>query len=156
MDTTPEQELNFLKQGVDEGIDTDMYAANVHLQRQMDLLSVVMEASAKEMEKITAKIPLARARAANKKFHNLSIISEVACRQLSILTIASASVIAAFKMIRGDESEYPFLFKQMTQLLELHSDLLEGKATQNSLEANDTDHRTAAMRLQLNDLLEDS
>ena len=156
MERTFQYELDFLKEGVEQSIETDGYAVNVFLERYIDLLRIVIEASAKEMEKIQSSMSSIEARATNQRFANLSIMSEIATRQHSILTVLNASSIAAANMIGNDEDECPSLFKQMGDLIQLHPDLLEKKATERSLEANDTSSKTASMRRHLNSLLEDS
>ena len=156
MDRTFQYELDFLKEGVEAGIDTDADVVNVFLERQIALLGIVIEAAAKEMEKITSSMSPVEARATNQRFSNLSIMSEIATRQHSILTVLNASSIATVSMIGNDEEECPSLFKQMGDLIQLHPDLLEKKATERSLEASDTSSKTASLRLHLNSLLEDS
>ena len=156
MDRTFQYELDFLKEGVEAGIDTDAYVANAFLKRQLDLLEIVINASVKEMEEIMSSMSSVEARATNQRFNDLSIMSEIATRQHSMLTVLNASSIAAVNMIGGEEDEYPSMFKQMGDLIERHPDLLEKKATERSLEANDTSSKTASLRRHLNNLLEES
>ncbi len=156
MERTFEYELDFLKEGVEQGIDTDAYAANVFLERQLNLLEIVIQASVKEMEEIMSSMSSIEARATNQGFNDLSIMSEIATRQHQILTVLHASSIATVNMIGHEEDEYPSMFKQMGDLIERHPDLLEKKATERSLQANDTSSKTALIRHHLNSLLEDS
>ena len=156
MGTSFEDELNFLKKGIEGGLTEQVYAVNPFLERYIDLLGIVAEATVTEMEKIISETSLDEARSTNKRFECLSQMSEIACRQHSMLSAVQASVIAALKMIGNDEDEFFPLFNEMTELIARHPDLLEKKATERSLESNDTDHRTALMRRHLNSLLEDS
>ena len=155
MDRTPEEELNFLRLDEGEDIQDDIYFANVYMQRQMDLLGIVVEASVKEMEKMRAETSPLEAKA-SKRYQNLLTASEIAFRHHQILTAVNASVVAAIKMIALVEKDFPTLFPDMSKLIELYPDLLEKRAMERSLEANDKSPRTASLRHHLNSLLEGS
>ena len=147
MKTTPEQELQFLRQGLTNGVLKDLVIAQAHVDRMRDLCDVAIEAACKEMQATSA--------AEFQAIGELGDLQEVLLRQHAVLTPILASLQTAYGMFANDlETEDGNIYERLTELIARNPQLLENKAAENSVASGDNDSTTQAKRWELNRLID--
>ena len=146
MTTTPEEELRFLKQGLEDGVLDDLLIAQAHIERMYDLLDVGISAALHEMEvALTEEF---------KSVRELGELQEVLLRQHAVLTPVFATLRATYNVLCNDSTEHGGnIYQRLAELIANNPELLENKAAENSVASGDNDSTTQAKRWELNRLI---
>ena len=146
MTTTPEKELQFLQNGLRNGVLIDLTIAQTHLERMQDLLDVGLKAAYVKMQATPTE--------EFKAIHELNELQEVLLRQHSVLSPVIASIKASYLLFANDlEAEGEDIYERLAELIANNPELLENKAAENSVASGDNDSTTQMKRWELNRLI---